>query len=62
VFEIGKFYRLYLWQEGGSSELYNCRVISVEMPLVEFDHRGDPLIVNIASKGFLRAELESESN
>ena len=62
MFEVGKLYRLYYWQESGRTELYNCRAISVEMPLVKFDHRGDQLIVNIGSKGFVKAEPESESN
>jgi hypothetical protein len=62
VFDVGKLYRLYFWQEDRRAELYNCRVVSVEMPLVKFDHRGDELIVNVGSKGFVKAEPESGSN
>jgi hypothetical protein len=62
MFEVGKLYRLYFWQKDEMIELWNCRVIAVEMPVVKFDHRGDPMIVNVNSKGFVRAEPESESN
>jgi hypothetical protein len=62
MFELGTLYRLSFWEERGVTELYNCRVIAVEMPIVKFDHRGDVMIVNTTSKGFVKAEPEIESN
>jgi hypothetical protein len=62
MFEVGKLYRLCFWQNDQMTELWNCRAVAVEMPIVKFDHRGDTMIVNVSSKGFVKAEPEIESN
>jgi hypothetical protein len=59
MFEIGKTYKLRLWEDGDITDPWNCTVVEVEMPVVKFEHAGRELIVNTASKGFVTAEPQN---
>ncbi len=55
MFEVGKTYKIFMYEGEAISERWNCTVAEVDMPLVKFDHAGTELIVNVSSKDFVSA-------
>ena len=58
MFEVGRAYNLRMMEQNGREAIYwDCRVLTVEMPVVKFDHAGvRELIVNVSSPAFISAE------
>ena len=62
MFEVGKVYRLTIWDGASAAELWNCAVVQVSMPLVKFRQHGKELIFNVTSQSFGGAKPEGDDS
>lgn len=57
MFLVGREYQVTLVEVDDHTTYGACLVVSVEMPLVKFEHAGKEMIVNTSSPVFAKAEL-----
>jgi hypothetical protein len=58
TFYVGRKYKLRMMENGREVTYFDCRVLTVEMPVVKYDHAGiREWIVNVSSPAFISAEL-----
>ncbi len=69
MFEIGKYYKVKMWEDGGGdggriTTYAAAKVIEVDAPLIKLKSSafagGDEVILNTASLAFVSAEVAGE--
>lgn len=56
MFTVGETYRIVLRENGEPTTHPECKIISVQLPLIKIKQHGEEIILNTGSLSFVSAE------